>query len=762
MRTVIALALAASCTLAPSALAAQQYAGPTPESGAAPDRPRVHAPNVRPTLAVSRATSPIRIDGVLDEAAWQVAARAGNFSEFNPRNLGAPSVDTEALVTYDQEHLYVAIIARDDPSAIRSSLIDRDRIGPDDFVGIMLDTYGDASWGYFLFANPRGIQFDARFSANQGEDQRMDLIWHSRGQVTEDGYVVEIAVPFSSLRFPARDEQEWRVTFWRNRPRANREQISWAAVSHGDPCMLCQFGTLTGIRGVRPGGSLEILPSVVGSQAGSYQGPSQGFVNNRVRGDAGVSARYSFANGLTAEATVNPDFSQVESDAGQVDVNSTFALFFPEQRTFFQEGSDLFGTRVNAVYTRSINNPLAAGKLIGRMGRTTVAYLGARDEDSPLLLPFEERSVSGLTGGSVSNVLRVRRTFGRNSSIGALLTDRRLDGGGSGTAGGIDGSFGFGGVYTLGYQVMASHTVEPDAPGLLPSLGTATFDDGRYTARLDGERFSGLAQHVSFGRNARHWSFDVTWRSLSPTFRAENGFETRNDLRRLMSYQAYTLYPNGKVVQRISPSVQGYVNWNFRGERKGQALEFRVNANLIGQTFVQLSARTLDEQFRGQDFRGMTRATLYAETNFARWISAGGFVGVGENVARNVATPVIGTARDLEGWVRLRPSTWATIHPSITYSRMTDAAGGELFSGYILRSRADLQFTRELFLRVIVQYNDFAQQLAVEPLLTYRANPFTMVYVGSTRGYSDLDEADRRWTRTSTQYFAKVQYLLRK
>lgn len=720
-----------------------------------------HVPNIRPALTIRRAPGSISIDGRLDDAGWADAARATNFSEFNPRDLGAPSVDTEAWLAYDQEHLYVAIIARDDPATLRSSLTDRDRIGPDDFVGILLDTYSDASWAYFLFVNPRGIQYDARFAEGRDEDSRMDIIFHSRGRVTEDGYVVEIAVPFSSLRFPPREVQEWRVNFWRNRPRTNREQISWAGISRSDPCMLCQFGTLTGLQGVRPGGSLELLPSVVGSQAGALGAPGEGFVNSRVTGDAGLSAKYSFANGITAEATINPDFSQVESDAGQVDVNSTFALFYPEQRTFFQEGSDLFTTRINAVYTRSINNPLAAGKLIGRMGRTTIAYLGARDDNSALLVPLEERSVSGVGGKSVSNVFRLRQTFGRNSHVGALLTDRRLDGGGAGSVGGVDGRVALGGIHTFEFQVLGSHTREPDAPGLLPSLGDGTFDDGRHTAAFDGESFSGLAQQYSLARSTRAWNWDVTWRSIAPTFRTENGFETRNDLRRLMSFQAYNFYPNGRIVQRVSPSVQGYKTWNYRGELKGQALEFRMNVNLTGQTFVQVSARTSDERFRGEDFRGMTRATLYAETNFARWISGGGFIGVGENVARNVATPVIGTARDLEAWVRLRPSTWATFHPSVTYSRMTDASGAELFSGYILRSRADLQFTRELFLRLIVQYNNFGQQLSIEPLITYRASPFTMVYLGSTRGYTDLDD-DQRWTRTSTQYFTKVQYLLRK
>ncbi|MFN2317510.1 MAG: DUF5916 domain-containing protein [Gemmatimonadales bacterium] len=760
MRAGLFLTLAAlGATAAPAASQEGTGPNPTPVSRAGAGTP--HAPNIRPSLAIRRAPGAVTVDGRLDDAGWANAARATNFSEFNPRDLGAPSVETEAWVTYDQEHLYVAIMARDDPSSIRSSLTDRDRIGQDDYVGVVLDTYGDASWAYLLFANPRGIQADRRYAEGRGDDARMDIIYHSRGRVTDDGYLVEMAIPFSSLRFPPRPQQEWRVTFWRNRPRTNREEISWAGLSRKDPCMLCQMGTLTGLEGVRPGGSLEVLPSVVGSQSGALGAPGEGFVNSRVTGDAGVSAKYSFANGLTAEATINPDFSQVESDAGQVDVNSTFALFFPEQRTFFQEGSDLFSTRINAVYTRSINNPIAAGKLIGRMGRTTVAYLGARDDHSPLLVPFEERSVSGLAGKSVSNVLRFRQTFGRNSYLGALVTDRRMDGGGSGSVVGIDGMVGFGGVYSVNYQVLGSHTAESDAPELLPALGNATFAGGRYTARLDGERFSGLAQQYSLARNARGWNWDATFRSVSPTFRADNGFESRNDLRQLMSFQAYNFYPNGRVVKRISPSVMGQRTWNFDGDIKSQAVEARLNANLVGQTFVQVNVRTADERFRGVDFRGLQRVNINAETNFTRWLSVGGSVGVGDGVARNLATPLEGRMTDVNLRATLRPSTWASFSPSVAHSRMARADGETLYSGYILRTRADLQFTRELFLRMVVQYNNFSQSLSIEPLVTYRASPFTMVYIGSTRGYRDMDE-DARFTRTSTQYFTKVQYLLRK
>lgn len=741
---------------------AQNTDGGTPESGATQAGP--HVPNIRPTLAISRAPGPITVDGQLDDAGWVGAAQATNFTEANPREGARPAVETEVWVTYDTERLYLAFIARDDPETIRSSLADRDRMYQDDYIGLLLDTYGDASWAYFLFANPKGIQGDARFAEGRDEDDRFDIIFHSRGRITEEGYVVEMAIPFASLRFPMRPAHEWRVTFWRNRPRSNREQSSWAALDRNDPCMLCQFGSLTGLTGIRPGGSLELLPSLVGSQAGRLASPGEagaGFQNGKVTGDVGVTAKYAFASGLIAEATVNPDFSQVESDAGQVDVNSTFALFYPERRAFFQEGSDLFTTWFNAVYTRSINNPLVAGKLIGRMGRTTLAYLGARDERTPLLLPFEERSASGLGGKSVTNVVRARQTFGRNSHIGGLITDRRLDGGGSGTLAGVDAMLGFAGVYGLEFQLLGSRTVEPDAPDLLPSLGDATFDRGRHTAALDGERFSGYAQYTSFERNARTWNFDFDYWASSPTFRADNGFESRNDFRRVSMFQGLTFYPNGRIVQRVSPNLYLQRTWNFAGDRKGQQAELRVNATVTGQTFAQVTVRTTDERFRGHDFAGMRRINLVLESNFSRPLTAGVFAGFGESIARTLATPVRGTARDLEFWGRIRPSSWASISPSLVHSRLRGPDGGEIFSGYILRTRTDLQFTRELFLRVIVQYNDFAQELAIEPLVTYRANPFTLVYLGSTRGYRDLGE-ESRWTRTSTQYFTKVQYLIRR
>lgn len=723
-------------------------------------------PRIKPTLEIRKAAGRIEVDGKLEEAGWRGAARATGFTEYNPKEGVKPPVESEVWVTYDEENLYLAFIAKDQPGTIRASLTDRDRMWSDDYFGILLDTYGDASWAYFIFANPRGVQGDTRFATASGEDDSFDIIYSSEASITADGYVIEMAIPFSSLRFPDRPTQTWRATFWRTRPRASREQHSWAAISRNDPCFLCQYGTLTGIEGVKPGGRLELLPTVVASQSGSRTTPSDptsAFKNGSVDADASLGLRYSFPSGLTAEATINPDFSQVESDVAQVDVNTTFALFFPERRPFFQEGSDLFSSNVTAVYTRSINDPQMAVKLIKRQGRTTIAYLGARDAHSPLLLPFEERSFTGVAGKSLSNIARVRRTFGRESWIGALVTDRRLEDGGSGTLAGIDGVFRFGEHYRLEYNLVGSRTVEPDDPSLTPGLAGVTFDRGGHTAVFDGESFSGYAQYTSFERDARTWSFDFDYWAYSPTFRAANGFESRNDYRRVSMYQDLTFRPKTGFITRINPNVYVQSAWNFDGVRKAQSAEGRISADLKGQTFASIRYFVGRERFRDIEFDGIHRWSAVLESNFSRALTLGGFIGHGESIARNRNPAILGTGTDIELWATLRPTGQLSISPSFVYSELNEPNGGpELFNGYILRTRADLQFTREFFLRLVVQYNDFGKSLDVEPLLTYKVNPFTLFYVGSTYAFQDYDQPDTGLTSVQRQYFAKIQYQIRR
>lgn len=726
------------------------------------------APQDRPELEVSRARGPIEIDGALDDEGWRDAARATGFAENYPDIRARPPVESEVLVTYDEEYLYLGFIARDDPSQIRTRISDRDQMWQDDYFGILLDTYGDASWAYFLFANPSGVQGDSRFAEAAGEDDGFDIVYESEGRITTDGYVVEMAIPFASLRFPDREEQQWRVTFWRTRPRGSRDTYTWAATTRGEQCFLCQFGSLTGIRGVRSGGALELFPAVTASTSGALKDeddPDAGFGSYDTDGDASLGLRYAFPAGLTAEATLNPDFSQVESDVAQVDANTTFALFFPERRPFFQEGSDLFETYWNTVYTRQINDPTVAGKLIGRMGRTTLAYLGARDEHSPILLPFEERSFVDLAGASVSNILRARRTYGgQNSYVGGLFTDRRFeDGGGSGTNWGIDGMQRIPGKLRLEYQLLGSHAVEPDEAGPTADLEDETFDDGNHTSIFDGESFNGFAQYTSLERTGRRWFFDFDYWAATPSYRSDNGFETRNDFRRVSTFQELNFYPETSWLDQFTVDLWWERNWTWdMGDRKRERLEPTVEFSLKGQTFVEAGYSWGRDQFEGIDFGGLRQWSLFARSNASDFIQGGFYTEGGREISRNSDPPTLGDSYYLEVFGTVKPFSRMTVEPSFIYSSLDRTDNGEeIFAGWILRARTTLSFSRELFLRLVLQYDDFDEQFNIEPLVTYKLNPFTLFYLGSTQVYRDLGEPHGDLRAAERQYFAKFQYLFR-
>ncbi|HET9332822.1 MAG TPA: DUF5916 domain-containing protein [Gemmatimonadota bacterium] len=725
------------------------------------------SPQDRPVLDVRRAPGAIAIDGSLDDPGWVGAARATGFSENFPDIRAAPPVESEVLVTYDDRNLYLGFVAYDEPGQIRTRISDRDQMWQDDYFGILLDTYGDASWAYFLFANPSGVQGDSRFAEAAGEDDGFDIVFQSEGRITDDGYVVEMEIPFESLRFPDRAEQEWRATFWRTRPRGSRDTYTWAATTRGEQCFLCQFGTLRGIQGVRSGGALELFPAVTASTTGELADggdPDGGFGDYDEDAQASLGLRYAFPAGLTAEATLNPDFSQVESDVAQVDANTTFALFFPERRPFFQEGSDLFETYFSTVYTRQINDPTVAGKLIGRMGRTSLAYLGARDDNTPILLPFEEKSFVDQTGPSVSNILRARQTYGENSYIGGLLTDRRFeDGGGSGTNWGVDGVQRFLGDWRLEYQLLGSHTVEPDEAGPTGDLGDETFDDGEYTSIFDGESFGGFAQYTSLEHTGRRWFSDIDYWTTSPTYRSDNGFETQNDYRRLIVFQELNFYPERDWLDQFTIDVRAERNWTYdMGDRKGDYINPTIELSLKGQTFIEAGYTWEREQFQDIDFGGLRTWSLFARTNASDFMQGGFYTEGGREISRNSDPPILGDAYYLELFGTMKPHSRLTLEPSWIYSRLDETDGGEeIFGGWIARVRGTFSLTRQLFVRLVLQYDDFDAQFNVEPLLTLKLNPFTLFYVGSNQVFHEFEPPDDELTAVERQYFAKFQYLFR-
>lgn len=718
----------------------------------------VHVPKMKPTLTVTSAASAIIVDGQLGEEAWDRAARFSGFTEIQPGDEVRPPVETEVLVTYDATSLYVAFIAYDDPERVRASLRERDDIFQDDWVGIIVDPYGDGVQAYEIFANPLGIQGDLFMQASGNEDIGFDLIYHSEGEITDDGYRVEMAIPFSSLRFPDRAEHAWNITFLRSHPRSSRGVYSWATVSRDDPCLLCQMGTIEGIQGITPGTNIDVLPAVVGVQRASRK-EAGGLDNGRLRLEPSVNLQYSFTPSLTGEATVNPDFSQVESDAAQIDVNTTFALSFPERRPFFQEGSGLFETWLDAVYTRSINDPIGAAKLTGRAGRTSMAFLSAVDEHTPLLIPFEERSELAEAGRSVSNILRARRSFGENSFVGGTLTDRRLVDGGSGSLVSGDLQYQFLTNYRIEAQLALSHTQELEDADLSEAIGAGTFDRGTHSAALDGERFSGWASYVSLERSGRHWNFDFDYWGHSPTFRAANGFITRNDYHRFVASQSVDLYPKWSFAEILTTGAFVQRTLNFDGVEKSAEVGGRFYGRLKRQTFFFTTFSIEREQFQDVAFDGLYNAGVEVNSRFSEPLSASFYLYGGRGIYREDL--VEGQRVNAGASLTIKPLQRLVFETGMNYARMRDPETGEsFFEGFILRTRSSLQFTRELSLRLVVQYDDFDETLAVEPLLAYRINAFSTFYVGSTHGLDRFDyQNDRRFEQSARQFFFKFQYL---
>lgn len=718
-------------------------------------------PNQKPTLSIPRIYTAIEIDGNLDDEAWKNAARATNFSENFPGERTEPPVDTEAWIAYDDENLYIAFVAQDDdPSSIRASLCDRDRIFQDDFVGIMLDTYGSASWAYELFVNPLGVQGDLRWS-NGNEDEGFDIIYHTDGKITDTGYQVEMAIPFSSLRFPNKDVQNWRATFWRTHPRESRRQYTWAATDRDEPCWPCQWGTLAGISNVKPGSRLDLLPGVTAGQSRFRSNSDDAFStieSENVETQLSMNARYAFTNSLIGEGTLNPDFSQIEADVAQIDVNTTFALFFPERRPFFQEGGDILSSYTNVIYTRSINAPLFATRLTGRTNKTGFAYIGARDRESAVLLPFEEFSAFSELGQTWSNIFRVRQNFNNDSHVGALITDRRYDVGGSGSVGGVDGRIRFLSKYAFEFQVLGSHTEEPFLALNTEDLDGETFDNGRYTAKFDGEQFWGHQAYAGVDRSSRHWNFDLSYREFSPTFRADNGFITQNNLRRVNFWTGYSTYPNTSIFDRVRPSISMGRIYNFNGKQKDEWIRPDLYMQLKGQTGTGISYLVSREEFAGVQFDGIRRLNWWVDSNFSDPLKVGFFVGTGTTIYRDPDDPVLGKGTDFELWGSVKPMQQLLFTPLFTYSKLNHPDGSELFAGYIFRLRTQYQFSRPLFFRLIVQYDDFNKGLAVDPLLSYKLNPFSVAFIGSSHAFQDL-EGKRGFQMQARQIFMKIQYL---
>lgn len=724
-------------------------------------------PQYNPTLKAHRAQGEIKIDGQLNDAGWMGAQPAANFTEHSPGQEVAPPVRTEAFVAFDDKNLYLAAICYADPSKVRASLCERERIFDDDNIGFFFDTFGDASRAYIININPYGIPYDAMWSSGWGEDSNFDMVFDSRGIVTDSGYQVEMAIPFANLRFPTKSIQEWKFDFYRHHPREVHYSMSWATYDQDEPCWPCRWGTVTGIEGVKPGKGIELLPSFVAHQSGSVHDgtfPDESFENGDIYGDLSIGGKYSVSSNMTVEATYNPDFSQIEADASQVNVNTTYALSYDEKRPFFQEGIDVFRTNFNAVYTRSINNPDFAAKTSAKFGSTSFAYLSAHDEQSLGILPFEERSAYVPLGKTFVNMAAVRHAFGNENHVRALITDQRIDGGGSGTLTSFDGRVSLSKSLALRGQFMATHTDEPDDTSMTSYINDMTFADGEHTAAYDGESYWGTAQLFGVVYDPKDFYLYVRAYQRTATYRAANGFQPQNNDRRVIAYASYSIHPSGTIMHSIDQSIELGRLWNWDGTRKDEwARLWYGNQLRFAQCNWSVEYLRSRERLGGIDFRDIW--AISPSIYVCPWspVEVGVSGTYGNQIARNYLA--MGRQTTVNLWTDIHPTDRLLIEPSITYTKSRDTQTNEkFFEGYIAHTRLSYQFNRELSLRLVAEYNDFSERWSIDPLITYRLNPFSTIYAGATYDYDrfhscGIEEINTMTCLSQRQFFLKLQYL---
>lgn len=737
-------------------------------------------------------------------------AKVDRFTQRVPSD-GAPSSQrTEVYLGYDDKNLYAIFICFDsEPQKLRARLSRREDIFDDDTVEIMLDTFHDHRHAYAFNVNALGVQQDAIWTEGQDFDQSFDTVWDSAGKVTDRGYVVWIAIPFRSLRFSNSDPQTWGILLNRGIPR-NNEDTFWPPYSTRIQGRLNQEGTATGLERISPGRNLQFIPYGLFR---SYKeldltDPNHPAYSQRAAfGQAGLDAKAVLKDKFVLDMTVNPDFSQIESDQPQVTVNQRFEVFFPETRPFFQENANYFTTPINLVFTRRIIDPKWGVRLTGKDGPWGVGMLVAETQS-----PGEEVTTDNplFKQHALYSVGRVTHDIGSQSYIGALYADREVNGFYN-HVGSIDGRFKLNTHWVASVQGAYSTTLNP--PDALFNQFSTT-----------GTNQTGSAAEVLLQRDGRKLNYFLDYTDRSPNFRTLTGFDPQEDQRNTYQRIQYSFRPEGKHLISFGPQYETYLNFDHEGNQIMSGYMPSFNVELIGQTNIKVLYAREMERLRNQDFSQIPvgdiqkykRNTLEFQlnTNYFRkfYLQADYRFGSRVNydppcttpgtpyaqcqtfyfpfMARRTSATITATVRPTRSLridntyllLRLRdcPSCWNQ-QPNVP--GLARPSGSE--NNHIIRSKWNYQFTKEFSFRYIGQYNavlanpnftylQTSKNFNNDFLFTYLVHPSTAVYVGYNTNLENVDpelapdglgsvnhQPYFRLRNDGRNFFVKASYLFR-
>src|SRR6267143_866910 len=706
------------------------FAAVTRVSAQAPAAPPPNAAKI-PLSKIPRVHHAPKLEDFLENHPREAELTVTDFRQNAPGD-GTPATEsTTAYLSYDDKNLYAAFVCHDEAGEVRAHLSKREASDQDDSVGVLLDTFRDFHRAYFFSSNPLGVQTDAIYTEGQGYDFSFDTLWDNAGRVTSEGYIVFFSIPFKSLRFSSDPEQTWGVALYRTILRKN-EYDYWPYVTQRVEGLTQQFAPVAGLDNVSPGRNIQFIP--YGLLANDHflnqpGGGPPGFVD-KFEHRAGLDAKFVAKDSVTFDVTLNPDFSQVESDDPQLTVNQRFAVFFPEKRPFFIENAGLFAAPINLFFSRRIADPQFGTRVTGKLGKWTLVALVV--------------DVQGVHSWTRQDLNAERN----------CLSFASMD------------------------------------PAIGSQQGNALWADASYSGR--------------------HFSFSTYYNDFSPNFCTELGFVNRIDIRQNFANGAYLWRPEKSKIIDFGPSFSETVDWNHAGilQDWGAALGFQFD--FAKQTTISISRGEAYELFENIGFRKHSTSFLVSTQPY-KWISfsARYTQGIGENFfpAQSLVPfqPFLGSAKRVNFGFTLRPSARFRFDETLIYYRLGTRAGWvtppfspgqSVFNNFLNRAKLNYQFTKELSLRLILDYNatiassqlfdvqrslggsddvngPFApiKQFTADVLFTYLLHPGTAIYLGYNNGYSDLrlrpgppPSVTAQGTPnnpTSRLFFVKLSYLLR-
>lgn len=710
----------------------------------------------------------LKITGRLSDPLWSKAEKVPLNYEAEPNDNKKALQKTYAMVLYNKSTLYVGFICKDThPGQIRAHVTERDKISGDDYVGIMIDPYNNNQTSYDFFVNPDDIQMDMRSNGigpGYHQQKSYNALWYSETAVNDTGYTAVIALPFNSLNFPNKKVQSWSIQFVRNYPRSNDYKFTWTYINLNESCQLCQDGKLDDLQGVSSHNTVDFLPYVIGTQNSTLHNsdnPASGLKNNPVNIRAGGSISYSPTSSLSLNAVFNPDFSQVATDATRISVNNTFAVSYPEKRPFFMKGSNLFHTPMHLFHSRTINDPLMAGKAIEKSGNFSLAYLTAFNRNSGFIIPgLQGSDLVNSNLESYSNILRPRYNFGSNSYIGGIFSTRNIKNSHNYVSS-IDWDIRLIHHYYFNGQFAYSNTKQLNDTSITSGIDNRYFGQSQFSNSFNGQQFNGNALRLVFQRRAKYYSFRLRYKGYSPTFQAQNGFITHTNYREYRVDQQISYYPSNTILDHGNAHMEGRLRYDFNGRLMNRHFSVDVFNQFTHQTGLFMSYDIINDQ-RYDDimFKNLHRFHIGMHSNPTNFLSFGGHINLGKYIYHTDAT--LGKGYNFSGGIRVKPTPRLNIHFSFSYSKLSSAATGqEYYSGDITRLVGMYNFTKRLFIRMIGQYDSFNHQVQIYPLIDYKVNPFTIFYAGMT-DYADRVGNPNRILQTNREFFVKFQYLIRR